>query len=87
MLQADHHLVTRVRTTAVAYFPLSPRPGKRRGRRALYGHKTKLRDWFHLQNRFSKAPSPVYGESNVTLRYYTYDLIGARWAGWCVLSG
>jgi hypothetical protein len=75
LLRAGHHLVTRVRTTAVAYFPASPRPGKRRGRRALYGHKTKLRDWFHLQNRFIKAPSPVYGESNVTLRYYTYDLI------------
>jgi hypothetical protein len=75
LLQAGHHLVTRVRTTAVAYFPPSPRPGQRRGRRALYGHKTKLRDWFHLQNRFIKAPSPVYGEANVTLRYYTYDLI------------
>jgi hypothetical protein len=75
LLQAGHHLVTRVRTTAVAYFPASPRPGKRRGRRALYGPKTKLRDWFHLQNRFVKAPSPVYGEANVTVRYYTYDLI------------
>jgi hypothetical protein len=75
LLQAGHHLVTRVRTTAVAYFPASPRKGKRRGRRAIYGHKTKLRDWFHLQNRFVKAPSPVYGESNLSLRYYAYDLI------------
>jgi hypothetical protein len=75
LLQAGHHLVTRVRTTAVAYLPASPRQDKRRGRRAIYGYKTKLRDWFHLQNRFIKAPSPAYGESNVTLRYYTYDLI------------
>ena len=78
LLAQGHHLVTRVRTTAVAYFPATLRPGKRRGRRALYGHKTKLRDWFHLQNRFIKAPSPVYGEAGVTLRYYTYDLLWRR---------
>ena len=61
-------------------FPVATlRPAKRRRtRRALYGHKTKLRDWFHLQNRFIKAPSPVYGEAGVTLRYYTYDLLWRR---------
>ena len=37
----DHHLVTRVRSNAVAYFPPSrPRSGKRRGRRRTYGPKT-----------------------------------------------
>ena len=35
LLQADHHLVTRVRTHAVAYFPPSPRPGPHRGRPAM----------------------------------------------------
>src|SRR5277367_3040635 len=55
LLRAGHHLVTRVRTNAVAYFPASPRKGKRRGRRAIYGRKTKLRDWFHLDDRFIKA--------------------------------
>jgi hypothetical protein len=78
LLAQGHHLVTRVRTTAVAYFPASPRPGKRRGRPAVYGRKTKLRDWFALEKRFHKAPSPVYGESGVTLRYYTYDLLWRR---------
>ncbi len=75
LLAQGHHLVTRVRTTAVAYFPASPRPGQRRGRPSVYGRKTKLRDWFALKERFIKAPSPVYGESGVTLRYYTYDLM------------
>ena len=75
LLQAGHHLVTRVRSNAVAYFPAPPRQGKRRGRRAIYGRKTKLRDWFHLDDRFIKAPSPVYGESSVSLRYFTFDLI------------
>jgi hypothetical protein len=78
LLAQGHHLVTRLRTTAVACFPASPRPGKRRGRPAVYGRKTKLRDWFALEKRFRKAPSPVYGESGVTLRYYTYDLLWRR---------
>src|ERR1017187_6999930 len=78
LLAQGHHLVTRVRSNAVACFPASPRPGKRRGRPAVYGRKTKLRDWFALEKRFHKAPSPVYGESRVTLRYYTYDLLWRR---------
>jgi hypothetical protein len=74
LLGQGHHLVTRVRTTAVAYFPASPPKGKRRGRRARYGHKSKLHEWFGYEKDFTKAPSPVYGESGVTLRYYTFDL-------------
>jgi hypothetical protein len=81
LLAQGHHLVTRVRTTAVAFFPAPPRPGKRRGRRAVYGRKTKLRDWFALEKHFIKAPSPVYGEAGVTLRYYAYDLLWRRLGG------
>jgi hypothetical protein len=75
LLQAGHHLVTRVRSNAVAYFPPSPPQGQRRGRPALYGLKTKLHDWFRYKEKFVKAPSPVYGESRVALRYYSFDLI------------
>jgi len=75
LLQGGHHLVTRVRTNAVAYFPPSPRKGGRPGRPATYGTKTHLRDWFGSKKKFIKAPSPVYGESGVLLRYYTFDLI------------
>jgi hypothetical protein len=75
LLHAGHHLVTRVRTNAVAYFPPSPRKGEHPGRPATYGRKTKLREWFHYEKQFIKAPSPVYGESGVVLRYYTCDLI------------
>src|SRR3989442_1483495 len=43
LLSDGHHLVTRVRSNAVAYFPPSPRRRrKRRGRRRLYGDKTPL---------------------------------------------
>ena len=68
--EAGHHLVTRVKTNAVAYFPAPPPSAQRRGRRKTYGDKTKLRDWFSYRQQFTKAPSPVYGEKGVTLRYY-----------------
>jgi|GEM_PF-144580 len=77
LLAKGHHLVTRVRCNAVAYFPPSPRRSRkpRRGRRRLYGPKTPLQDWFRFRKQFLKAPSPVYGESGVTLRYLSHDLV------------
>jgi len=77
LLAEGHHLVTRVRSNAVAYFPPSPRRCRkpRRGRRHTYGHKTPLRDWFRFRQQFLKAPSPVYGESGITLRYLSHDLV------------
>jgi hypothetical protein len=75
LLQAGHHLVTRVRSNGVAYLPPPPPKGQGRGRPAFYGMKTKLRDWFGNKKKFLKAPSPVYGESGVLLRYYSFDLI------------
>ena len=77
LLAQGHHLVTRVRSNAVAYFPPSRRHSRkpRRGRHRLYGHKTLLRDWFRYRQQFLKAPSPVYGESGITLRYLSADLL------------
>lgn len=77
LLAQGHHLVTRVRGNAVAYFPPSPRRGRkaRRGRRRLYGPKTALQEWFRFRKQFLKAPSPVYGESGITLRYLSHDLL------------
>ena len=76
LLTHGHHLVTRVRSNAVAYFPPSrPRCGKRRGRRTLYGTKSRLRDWFRYRKEFLQAASPVYGESGIGLRYYSDDLL------------
>ena len=77
LLRQGHHLVTRVRCNAVAYFPPSPRRSRKpcRGRRRLYGAKTHLWDWFRYRQQFLKAPSPVYGESGITLRYLSHDLV------------
>jgi hypothetical protein len=76
LLANGHHLVTRVRSNAVAYFPPAPRRSKKhRGRPRRYGKKTHLRDWFRYRQQFLRAPSPVYGESGITLRYYSRDLL------------
>jgi hypothetical protein len=76
LLGEGHHLVTRVKITGIAYFAASPRRSKHRGRPRTYGQKTKLRKWFGLRRKkFMKAPSPVYGEKGVTLRYYSCDLL------------
>lgn len=75
LLAHGHHLVTRVRITGVAYFPAPTTLSKRRGRRKIYGNKTKLRSWFGDRQDFLKALSPVYGEKGVPLRYYSHDLL------------
>jgi hypothetical protein len=75
LLQSNHHLVTRVRSNAVAYFPPKAKKRKDRGRPRRYGPKTKLHTWFRYKKDFLKAPSPVYGEQGVTLRYYSFDLL------------
>ena len=75
LLQKGHHLVTRVRTTAVGYHP-APRPKKpKRGRPKLYGRKVHLKDCWKRTQDFIKAPSPVYGEENVTIQYLCLDLL------------
>jgi hypothetical protein len=74
LLQHGHHLITRVRSNAVAYErPRQRRP--QRGRPRLYGNKLKLKHRFRLKDRFVSAPSPVYEEREVTLLYYSENLL------------
>ena len=74
LLQHGHHLITRVRSNAVAY--LRPRRRRsKRGRPRLYGKKLKLKHRFKLKDRFHSAPSPVYDDRQVTLLYYSEDLL------------
>ncbi len=77
LLGQGHHLVTRVRSNAVAYLPpkLASAKSRQRGRPRRYGGKTKLTDWFRYKKQFHRAPSPVYGESAVHIRYYSFDLL------------
>jgi DDE superfamily endonuclease len=74
LLSQGHHLVTHAKSNAVVYWP-APVPARRRGCPRLYGEKVKLKDLAREEDEFLSAPSPVYGEQNVTLRYRAIDLV------------
>jgi hypothetical protein len=78
LLVRGHHLVTRLKTNAVAYaLPPIPNPNspKKRGRKRTYGEKIHLASLMEDKDAFSSAPSPIYGETNVTLCYRVVDLL------------
>jgi len=75
LLEQDNHLVTRVRSNAVAYTRYEQQGPKKRGRPRLYGKKIVLRSLFNDEQAMEKAASPVYGENNVTLQYRVCDLL------------
>jgi hypothetical protein len=59
----------------VAYL-LPPQPdSRRRGRPRIYGKKVRLKDLARELSAFVSAPSPVYGENNVTIQYRCIDLL------------
>ncbi len=73
LLAAGHHLITRAKTNAVAYKQPAASNGKRRGRHKKYGAKIKLKTLY--TDTLTAAPSPVYGDKNVTLQYVAIDLL------------
>lgn len=74
LLERGHHLVSRLRCTATAYEP-APKRSPRRGRPKLYGPKIHLMALFQEPQRFGGAPSPVYGEQGIRLRYCCLNLL------------
>jgi len=78
LLAHGNHLVTRVKSNSVAFFPATPPPPNRprpKGRPAKYGRKIKVATLLKDADRLQEAPSPVYGEKDVTLRFRTADLL------------
>jgi len=78
LLAQGNHLVTRVKSNSVAFFPTSPPPANRprpKGRPAKYGKKIKVAALLKDADRLQQAPSPVYGEKDVILRFRTADLL------------
>jgi hypothetical protein len=78
LLAQGNHLVTRVKSNSVAFFPATPPPTNRprpKGRPAKYGKKIKIAALLKENDRFQEAPSPVYGEKGVTLRFRVADLL------------
>jgi len=78
LLAKGNHLVTRVKSNSVAFFPASPPPPnrpRRRGRPTKYGSKIKVAALLKQTGQLQEALSPVYGEKDVTLRFRTADLL------------
>ena len=74
LLKAGQHLIVAVRSNAVAYEAAPPCTTPTRGRPRIYGNKIKLKTLFKEEASFIIAPSPVYGEKKVALRYRVLDL-------------
>jgi hypothetical protein len=75
LLDQNNHLVTRVRSNAVAYTRYNHQGARKRGRPRLYGKKIALKSLFSDGQVMEQAASPVYGERNVTLQYRVCDLL------------
>lgn len=76
LLAQNNHLLTRVKSNAVAYMPY-PGQGskKKRGRPKIYGLKVRLNSLLGDQQSMQRAPSPVYGEQKVMINYRVCDLL------------
>jgi len=75
LLDQGHHLVTRAKSNAVAYKIPPPRKPGQRGRPRKFGEKVSLKSFAKEKQQFQEAPSPVYGEENVMVRYRSLDLL------------
>jgi hypothetical protein len=76
LLKQGNHLVTRVKSNAVAYAPALRKKGRKtRGRPKTYGKKIKLKSLLANIKSMQQVASPVYGERNVTLCYRVCDLL------------
>jgi hypothetical protein len=75
LLQDGYHLVTRARSTAVAYRAPPRRRPPALGRPRKYGRKVVLRQLFHASDVFRRAQSPVYGERGVPIQYRSMTLL------------
>src|SRR5450759_1382397 len=72
LLKQNNHLITRVKSNAVAYTPYVAQGPKKRGRPRLYGQKIALRTLLNDTKGIQQAQSPVYGEQKITPVSYTH---------------
>lgn len=75
LLDNGHHLVTRAKTNAMAYLPAPKLANPGKGRPRIYGQKVRLKDMATDDGAFTSAPSPVYGERDVMVRFRVLDLL------------
>ncbi|MDO9579188.1 MAG: transposase [Bacteroidales bacterium] len=78
LLSDGHHIISRVKSNAVAYLPLPEKntaEPKKRGRPKEYGQKVKLRTFLNNPAEMQSAPSPIYGETNTVIQFLHMDLL------------
>src|SRR5277367_7089522 len=75
LLQENNHLVTRVKSNAVAYTAHQQCGPRKRGRPRIYGRKLQLRSLLEDPKGFQQGKSPVYGEHQVIIQYRVRDLL------------
>ena len=75
LLSQDNHLLTRVKSNAVAYASHQQRGPRKRGRPRIYGRKVKVSSLLQDPKAFQQGPSPVYGENKVIIQYRIRDLL------------
>ena len=75
LLEENNHLVTRVKSNAVAYTAHQQCGPRKRGRPRVYGRKVKLKSLLEDPKGFQQAESPVYGEHQVIIQYRVRDLL------------
>ncbi len=74
-LADGNHLITRVRSNAVAYFPAPVPERRKRGRPKIYGEKISIKTLFDDFAAMETITSPVYGEQGVEIRVRSIDLL------------
>ncbi len=75
LLEQNNHLVSRVRSNALAYAAYLHSGPSKRGRPRIYGTKVKLKSLLNDLKLMHSGASPVYGEHNVTIQYRVCDLL------------
>lgn len=75
LLDQDQHLITRMKSNAVAYTQYEHQGHRRKGRPRVYGKKIALKSLFSDTQAMERTDSPLYGEKNVTLQYRVCDLL------------
>ena len=78
LLQQNNHLLTRMKSNAVAYTAYPQRgPRKQRPAPEVYGNKIKLSSLWQASSDFQPAPSKprLHGENKVIIQYRVRDLL------------
>ena len=75
LIKRGNRLISRVKSTAVAFAPCPVPEKKKRGRLKLYGAKVLLKSLLADIDSMQISPSVVYGETEGTPRYRMRDLL------------